>query len=261
MAPFSPSVRTETGTMATSGPDRSSPRSSNQRRSAPAHRARTTSFTFTSWWALMALTAGSDERGRGEDPLTGERSVDRRLRGGERRGRRARARQAPPARERRRCVRRVAFIMRMGEDSERGRGVGQHLGVGRDRCRASTPPRAAGPRRPPGTRSRVATVISLPDAPSMAAWWTLLRTATWPPATPSISHISHRGRLRSSGMAFRWAASSASSRGPPGAGTATWRRCQSMSKSGSSIHSGWWRPKGTSRRRRRNGGARWRRGS
>ena len=60
IAPFSSSARTDTGTMATSGASSSSPRSSNQRRSAPAHSASTTSFTFTSWWALMALTAGSD---------------------------------------------------------------------------------------------------------------------------------------------------------------------------------------------------------
>ena len=34
--------------------------------------------------------------------------------------------------------------------------------------------------------------------PSMAAWWALVSTAKRPPATPSISHTSHSGRLLSS---------------------------------------------------------------
>mgnify|MGYP006349651387 CR=1 FL=1 len=74
-------------------------------------------------------------------------------------------------------VRRVTFIMRRGEDRSEavawasisasdGIVSGVHASSG------------GGTSLPSGDRSRVATVISLPDAPSMAAWWTLLRTAT-----------------------------------------------------------------------------------
>jgi len=89
-----------------------------------------------------------------------------------------------------------------------------------------------------GVRSNRATVISAPEAPSMAAWWILVSVARCPCSRPSITHISHSGRLRSRGNDMRWAASSDSSFGPPGAGTAMWRMCQSRSKSGSSIHTG-----------------------
>ena len=59
-----------------------------------------------------------------------------------------------------------------------------------------------------------------------------------------MNQISHSGRVRSSGMATSWPARSVTlvQRAAVG-GTAMWRRCQSRSKSGSSIQSGWWMPK------------------
>ena len=48
-----------------------------------------------------------------------------------------------------------------------------------------------------GSSCSIATVISLPDTPSMAAWWTLVSMATWPCSKPSMAQHSHSGRLRS----------------------------------------------------------------
>ncbi len=90
----------------------------------------------------------------------------------------------------------------------------------------------------------------------MAAWCTFVRHATRPPSNPSITQTSHSGRERSSGWATRRAISVDSSASPPGFGMAVLRMWKSMSKSGSSIHSGWCSPNGTSASRRRNGAAR-----
>ena len=65
-----------------------------------------------------------------------------------------------------------------------------------------------------------------PVTPSTAAWCTLVITAIRPPAwasvpsTPSMTHISHSGRLRSSGSEARCPQISASSMRPPGGGQA-----------------------------------------
>ena len=69
---------------------------------------------------------------------------------------------------------------------------------------------------------------------------------------PTSARADGRGRAASPRPRRR---TSASSRAPPGAGTATWRTWKSRSKPGSSIQSGWWIPNGTRTTRRRNGGS------
>ncbi len=98
---------------------------------------------------------------------------------------------------------------------------------------------------------------SAPELPSMAEWWTLVTTPMRSCLRPSMTQSSQRGRDRSSGVLAIWPAISPSSRRPPGAGQPMRRMWKSMSKSGSSIHTGWARFSGTSTSRRRNGGTRW----
>ena len=74
-APFSSSDRTETGTIATSGPSGDSPFASRYRRRAPAQRASTTSFTVEPVCFLRALTVGRDSE---VVPARGDRRVERR---------------------------------------------------------------------------------------------------------------------------------------------------------------------------------------
>jgi hypothetical protein len=82
------------------------------------------------------------------------------------------------------------------------------------------------------------------ETPSTAAWCTLIINATRPrrrasvPATPSITHISHSGLLRSSGSEATCPQISDSSLRPPGGGNAMRCRCREMSKSLSSTHTG-----------------------
>ena len=73
------------------------------------------------------------------------------------------------------------------------------------------------------SRSNSSVMISAPDAPSIAAWCTLVTMPIRSCLRPSITHASHRGRVRSSGIDAICAAMSASSRRPPGEGTATRR--------------------------------------
>ena len=77
-----------------------------------------------------------------------------------------------------------------------------------------------------GVRSWVATPMSVPDAPSTAAWWTLLRIPKQPggyPLTrsrPSMTYISHSGLPRSSGRLMSRAHWMHSCRQSPGSGSA-----------------------------------------
>jgi hypothetical protein len=92
-----------------------------------------------------------------------------------------------------------------------------------------------------GERSCSSVVISLPWATSIAAWWTLSSTAKLPTgrsrklSSPSITYISHSGRLRSRGRAWMREAWMQNWRQSPGLGRAMWRTWYSMSKFSSSI--------------------------
>ncbi len=61
-------------------------------------------------------------------------------------------------------------------------------------------------------------MISAPEAPSMAAWWTFTMKPTRSCLRPSTTHASHRGRERSSGTEAISPATAPSSRRPPGDG-------------------------------------------
>ncbi len=90
----------------------------------------------------------------------------------------------------------------------------------------------------------------------MTLWCILATMATYPCSRPSATHISHSGLLRSRGRLAMLPTSSASSCSVPGAGTPTRKRWLSMSKSGSSMRTGWASWKGTVMIRSRNGGRR-----
>ena len=83
-----------------------------------------------------------------------------------------------------------------------------------------------------------------PVTPSTQAWCTLVITASRPPccasvpATPSMTHISHSGRVRSSGNPAMWPQISASSVRPPGGGRPIRCRCRFTSKLLSSTQTG-----------------------
>ena len=83
-----------------------------------------------------------------------------------------------------------------------------------------------------------------PVTPSTAAWCTFVITAMRPPfwasvpAMFSMTHISHSGRVRSSGSDAMCPAISDSSVRPPGDGSPMRCRCRSTSKSLSSTHTG-----------------------
>ena len=128
-------------------------------------------------------------------------------------------------------------------------------------CEGTPSPRKAGPTpaggaASPGLRLKRCTKRPAPEAPSTAAWCTLVMTAKRPPSMPSMTHASHSGRERSSGVLAMRPQISPSSLRPPGAGQATRRTWRMMSKSGSSIHTGWCSSKGTSTKRRRKAGRR-----
>ena len=93
-----------------------------------------------------------------------------------------------------------------------------------------------------------------PDTPSTVAWCIFENTAILSPSYPSITHISHSGRDRSSGSPARWPASSTSSSYPPGCGRASRCTCRSMSKCESLTQIGWSSLSGTLRSLRVNAG-------
>ena len=106
-------------------------------------------------------------------------------------------------------------------------------------------------RTPVGSVSSSAVITSAPVTSSIAAMCILAYSATRPSASPSMTHSSHSGRERSSGMAWAWATRSASSREPPGAATACRRRWNSKSKPRARPHDGRPSPSGVSTTTRR----------
>ncbi len=136
--------------------------------------------------------------------------------------------------------------------------------------RSSSPPEGAGLGRQRlgrssaggvASRSNRAEAMRMAEIPSAMAWWTLSRAATRPPSRPSRTCSSHRGRVRSRGRESTRATTSASSRRPPGAGSAVRCRWKSRSNRSSSTHTGRARFPGTGRTRCLRRGARWRRAS
>ena len=97
----------------------------------------------------------------------------------------------------------------------------------------------------------MALIISTPDLPSIAAWWTLSTNAKPPlgmPSTlsrPSMTYSSQSGFERSSGRACSRAAWMQNCRQSPGFGSAMWRTWYSRSNSESSTQYGWSRSAGT----------------
>ncbi len=96
-----------------------------------------------------------------------------------------------------------------------------------------------------GLRSMITASRSVPETPSTMAWCVLANIAQRSSSSPSTTHISHRGLERSSCWAMTRPTSLRSSRSPPGAGSAVWRRWYSMLKCGSSTHTGRPSSKGT----------------
>ena len=84
-----------------------------------------------------------------------------------------------------------------------------------------------------------------PETPSTVQWCILVKIATLPDSRPSMTTNSHSGRDRSSGMPAMCPHRSASSRSPPGDGSAIRCTCRSMSKSSSVTQTGWSMPSGT----------------
>ena len=107
-------------------------------------------------------------------------------------------------------------------------------------CRSGRPPVHVVPVVPDdGPRGRAGrSRASTPASPSAKQWWIISSTATRPPASPSMSQISHRGRSRSSGDDISRAQSSNSCASSPGSGTAASRTWLEMSNSGSSTQTG-----------------------
>jgi hypothetical protein len=80
---------------------------------------------------------------------------------------------------------------------------------------------------------------SAPATPSTTEWWIFTITVTASlRASPSITHISHSGRSRSSGSPAIYPQISATSRRPPGDGAPTRCRWRRSSKSSSSTQTG-----------------------
>ena len=107
-----------------------------------------------------------------------------------------------------------------------------------------------------GSRSSRTVASSTPARPSAMAWWSISNSATRPPWSPSINHMSHRGWLRSSGKDIRSAQKARSWASSPGSGSAAWCTWLAMSNSGSSTHTGAGSPSKGSRTRLRSLGTR-----
>ena len=253
-------VRTDTGTIVSSGSLGSSPRSASQSRSAPAQIVMTTSLTVQPAAFLTALTSAS-----GSDPNATRRCgvIDpwKRVRGAVR----VAPCRIPPSRRRgesrasRRLIaavvpmpgtcRSIATLSRCG--SVRGTAATARTG-----CRGSpatprasipsspgvrtSPPLspAGGTSRPVGAVSSRTLKTSAPDIPSTAAWCILVSSATRPSRSPWMTYSSHSGRARSSGRATIRATCSASCWSSPGAGSASSRTWNSRSNASSSTQYG-----------------------
>ena len=78
----------------------------------------------------------------------------------------------------------------------------------------------------------------MPLTPSISEWCILMNSAKRSPASPSMMVHSHGGRVRSSGELCSRPTSSPSSRSPPGQGRAAWRTWYSRSILSSSTQAG-----------------------
>ena len=241
------SVRTETGTIATSGWAGSRSRSRSQARNMPAHVARTTSFTVQSKAVLMVRASASDV-----DPKAKRRCWPMRwlntVRGACVRswlssaGTRSRTRGPPLPRRRPLTVWRMA--RRCTPSSFAGRWtVAARPRVSISACDGTRSGRhgvaGIGWLTGSGVSCIVANASCVPDAPSIAQWCVFeYRANLRPSSTPSMRYTSHSGRDRSSGRAARRDTTCSSWRSVPGAGTAMKRSWNSRSNAGSSIQYG-----------------------
>ncbi len=175
---------------------------------------------------LDGLEVGERDPRQTHVAVLGDGPVPGRARGGERhgadrasRGRGGPARRAPPTG---RCGRRVAAGSWCGGSARRRRSRAARRRWGSARLGSSTG--SSKPSDVGGSMSNRCTRKSAPEAPSMAQWWTLVTMPTRSCLRPSMTHISHSGRLRSSWRLAICPASSPSSRRPPGAGAPMRRR-------------------------------------
>ena len=255
--PRSSSLRTDTGTIATSGSGGSSSRSSSQVRSAPAQRVTTTSFTLTPTRFLIAFTVSSES-----EPSAKRRWAEigplKLVRGGravvtsstegsssEPSARRAWPRAelswGPPGKALApgRSVRfgSVLGSARSARSGWRGSPARPRPSISRSPGTRSPAGRGGGGgrSRPSGLGSSSTERISFPDTPSTTEWWILVSSAARSSCSPWIRYSSHSGRARSSGRAKIRATVSASLPSSPGGGTADSRMWKSRSKSGSST--------------------------
>ncbi|CFR76415.1 Uncharacterised protein [Mycobacterium tuberculosis] len=211
---------TETGTVATNGASGSTPCSSRKRRSAPAHNATTTSLMVTPNRSLTRLTSRMSScvyamlRSRPRGPLNGV--------GGAENG----AAMVRPSRARSNVRTNVSTVAGTTVASRTGRDANPTSPLAAI-CSTLPPPvpRTGCGAGASGCRLHRWDSRFAPATPSTTAWWTLSITATVSlRAPPSMTHISHSGRSRSSGNPAMYPQISASSRRPPGAGIATRRR-------------------------------------
>ena len=216
-----------------------------------------TSLTLMSRALQTALVSSSGSAGEGNGAVRPDRLVERGARRGERDGAVlgssgstdvAQQRHDRPAP----CARgggTTSWVRRSFES----RGVGQQLEIVRDVLRLDRDrARPGGARTARGRTARV--MISAPDAPSMAEWWTLTTKPTRSCLRPSMTHASHSGRLRSRGTEAICAATSPSSRRPPGAGARRGGRGSRGRSRGLRSTRGGGTGTGTSTSRRWNGG-------
>ena len=222
--------RTDTGTTATNGLSGSSSPSIRNRRSAPVQMAKTTSLTVVPMASFSRFTSWRP---------TAERATDRRL-------------VRVPLNEVRGADRGSAALPSPGRLSDPWRTwrtcrmrcpvVNTSLAISNGRMvRAMTarvissrlegtwlstmPGSGAGRSAGSGSRSKSTDNSSAPETPSTVEWCILAMNPMRPSDRPSTIHISHSGRARSSGRPVMSPATEASSRRPPGPGTAanrTW---------------------------------------
>ena len=209
--PICSGVRTDTGTIETSGSSGSSSRSSRYSRTAVAHERHDDVVDGDAGLVLDRLDPVERQRAEAEAPVRRDAAplkrvrgtVDRRRPEDVRRRRRTRAGSAPARVSRPSVptpgtccdaghvgeVRELGQLLerahRLARQAEQRRGRASRAGPGRARRRAR---RGLGGRsfssRPSGLRSTSALRISAPETPSTAAWWTLVSTATRPSGRP-----------------------------------------------------------------------------
>ena len=249
---------TDTGHMATSGCSGSSKRSSRKRRIDPAHTASTTSFIVTSKLAATPFISSSgrcvteNDRCCDSEPFHGATAPDRGS--------------APGSSRRRRCTAwAAATVVRVARGATRAAARRARPTAARARCcqpagrgswRSSTGSGTASDDS--ASRSNRWASASAPPTPSMAQWWTLITSPMRLSASPSTTHTSHSGRLRSSGVEASSPTTVARAASSPGAGQVVACMWASMSVS-VSTQTGRPSDQGAAASRRRMRGTRCRR--